>query len=537
MTDHDVRDFLERMATEEPVQFLDAEPLTRRARRRAARTVFVGALGVAAAVAVLFAGVSELRSTPRVPADPPVEPSVDLGIFEPAAGRIVYCKNSDLWSIDPNAPAPASTLQSVDSGGTGDPNRPCASFTVPLGWSSDGTKLLYMREDPTDDSFPYRRHLYILHADGTETKVTPEPVGGAAISPDGSQVVFAADSGRLYGVDAEGGEPVRIADEGESPTFSPDGAQIAYLSESGRAGIEHVWVANADGTDAHQILTDETLDMGMGKLTWSPAGDRIAIENQLEGHVAIYTLAPDGSNFSNVISGGFNHSWSPDGSQIAFGLPGRDGVSIADADGSNVRTLGVGAAGPWHPGMLGQSAEPPASPTPSTSPRPSTSTGSSTFTSAIHGVAIDHPSGWETRPATEPWTGEPLDFDSPAADVIFDPSMGERLYLAIASQPYGGLSEDAWRNKATRWLCTGEGMAAGSWTVDGADTWVMTCGSTASAALVFTETRGYVIRLVAPSDEPGLAATYDWDWHKEVLETVDLRSEEALDAPSPSVSP
>jgi hypothetical protein len=31
MTDQDVRDFLERMATEESVQFLDAEPLTRRA--------------------------------------------------------------------------------------------------------------------------------------------------------------------------------------------------------------------------------------------------------------------------------------------------------------------------------------------------------------------------------------------------------------------------------------------------------------------------------------------------------------------------
>ena len=54
---------------------------------------------------------------------------------------------------------------------------------------------------------------------------------------------------------------------------------------------------------------------------------------------------------------------------------------------------------------------------------------------------------------------------------------------------------------------------------------------TASVALVFTETRGYLNRLVASSDEPGLAATYDWDWHKEVLETVDLRPQEALDAP------
>lgn len=62
MTDQDVRDFLERMAAEEPAQFLDAEPLASRARRRATRTAVVGALGVAAAIALVFAGVA--RSEP-----------------------------------------------------------------------------------------------------------------------------------------------------------------------------------------------------------------------------------------------------------------------------------------------------------------------------------------------------------------------------------------------------------------------------------------------------------------------------------------
>jgi hypothetical protein len=108
--------------------------------------------------------------------------------------------------------------------------------------------------------------------------------------------------------------------------------------------------------------------------------------------------------------------------------------------------------------------------------------------------------------------------------------------MAIASEPYRGLSEDEWRDEAIDWLCTGKGMAWGSWTVDGADSFVLTCGSTASAALIFTETRGYLIRLVVSSDDPGLADTYDWDWHKLMLETVDLRPEEALDAPSPTAA-
>jgi Tol biopolymer transport system component len=502
--------------------------VSRRDRTRRNKRIAAGVLALV--VAAAGTGVL-LRSLPTgsVPATPPV----DLGIFEPVAGRIVYYGDGGLWGIDPNGTSPAAALVRLDLGADADR---FTSFTVPLGWSRDGTELLFVREDPTDDTFPYDRHLFILHADGTETQVTPEPVSGATISPDGSRVIFAADDGGLYVIDAEGGQPVRIADEGESPTFSPDGAQVAYLSESGEAGDEHVWVANADGTDAHEILTDEALAMGMSELTWSPTGDRIAMENQQEGLVAIYTFTPDGTDFTEVITGGFNHSWSPDGSQFAFGMPGLDGVSIADADGSNVRTFGYGAPGPWHPGTPEEGAEATMSRSPSSSPQPSpptppssSSPGSSTFTSTTNGISIMHPIGWQVRLATEPWDGDAFTFDAPGVDVIFDPARQDGLYLSVASAPLAGRPPGNWCC-GDLWLGNAVCETGGNFgriTVDGAAATIRGCDGDANrfqdhVVQVATATRGYVIHLHV-ADDPTLQATYDEAWFDALLETVELQ--------------
>ncbi|MEO6350169.1 MAG: hypothetical protein ABIP53_05920 [Candidatus Limnocylindrales bacterium] len=304
---------------------------------------------------------------------PGASPLSELGIFEPVAGRVVYYADSSLWGVDANAPSPGSTLVRTDLGGTAD-----AINMSPLGWSSDGTKLLLVNMTSRfhDRQPPFDFYLYILHADGSETQVIPEPVDeAAAISPDGSLVAFSTGgfpNGDLFVVDAEGGEPVRIALQGTSPTFSRDGTQIAYLvrersaDDPGQVLDHHVWVANADGSDAHEILADEpALIEGAFEITWSPAGDRIAIGASHERTEAIYTFGPNGSDFTKVITGGSRPFWSPDGSQIAYtlahGFTTPDGeplgeqsprLASANADGSNVRTFDFGMAGPWHPSTL-----------------------------------------------------------------------------------------------------------------------------------------------------------------------------------------
>ena len=362
----------------------------RRDRKRRNQRIRAGVLGLAIAIAVGWLGVNAIRSTSPVPADDPTPPE-GLGIFEPVAGRIVYENetNDHLWAVNPRWPSDTAEGPPVADD--------LASTLVPLdlatvqgfenvrvfGWSSDGTELLFARieEYSAENPFP-QGYLYVLHPDGSETRLNRDPMSfaefPAAISPDGKHVAFATDG--VYVVDAQGGRPVRIAEEGQAPTFSPDGTKVAYFI--GRNDENQVWIANVDGSDAHEILAHDAISLGAPTgMQWSPAGDRLAIgvgASKGSDALAIYTFAPDGSDFTRVITGGISPYWSPDGSQIAYTIlcserndascpegsilrsqfdaqprlfgGGAAGLAIADADGSNVREFGFAASGPWHPG-------------------------------------------------------------------------------------------------------------------------------------------------------------------------------------------
>jgi hypothetical protein len=201
--------------------------------------------------------------------------------------------------------------------------------------------------------------------------------------------------------------------------------------------------------------------------------------------------------------------------------------------------------------MTGPAASP--SPTPSLSlvspppspftPPPSPFTGR--FDSAVHGLSISYPAGWETRPATEPWKHDVVTFGASEIDVIIDPTLQADLYIALVSEPLRGLSGEAWVNGVNGVdVCgprrDGEGVTGGSYRLDSAKGFAVSrvrgaqpagCQYVAAA----TETRGYIIRLHV-GDE-GHPEAYGWGWFESVLETVDLRPEEAIDALSPSASP
>jgi hypothetical protein len=191
---------------------------------------------------------------------------------------------------------------------------------------------------------------------------------------------------------------------------------------------------------------------------------------------------------------------------------------------------------------------PAASPSPTSSPSPVTpppSPFTERFDSAVHGLSISYPAGWETMPATEPRNDDSLTFGAADVDVIFDPTLQADLYIALVSEPLRDLSGEEWVNGVNGVdICgprrDGEGVTGGSYRLDGALGFATTrvridqpagCQYVAAA----TETRGYIIGLHVGDERHPEA--YGWGWFESVLETVNLRPEDAVDAPSPAASP
>ena len=159
-----------------------------------------------------------------------------------------------------------------------------------------------------------------------------------------------------------------------------------------------------------------------------------------------------------------------------------------------------------------------ASPGPSVSPLPALT---ETFTSAIHGISVSYPSGWKLQPATEPWTTGIVQLDSTFADVIYEKE-SDSPFIAVASQPLEGKTLDRW---ATDYLAQFDCVPTEPVTVDGASGVLAACTDEGLHALVSVEGRGYLIWLYRVDDP---------DWFSEILATVQLHPEDALDAAPPA---
>jgi hypothetical protein len=299
---------------------------------------FATAIGGAAAVLVVSAlAVNFALSQPK-DAEGPGRPD---GIFADVGGWIAFGDYGGIWAVDPTRPGdPDGVVQLSSKGGT------------PKAWSPDGSRLLVLR-DLRDAEHPDEFVLFVLNADGTETRLAQAGIGsGADFTPDGSQVVY-GDGDNIFVIDAEGGTPELLL-AGDPPlwTFSPDGTQIAYIDWGHGDGGHSVRVMNSDGTGV-RVVVEDSMNMGAGHirdfgLDWSPDGQHLVFANTL----GVWVVGIDGSGLLEVSSPryeGADPRWSPDGSRISFNTSRLVVARWMIA----VQEFHDGRSGPWHPGSEG----------------------------------------------------------------------------------------------------------------------------------------------------------------------------------------
>jgi Tol biopolymer transport system component len=330
-----VRELLRDIAGEIPPQRDVPPPLRARARRRLATTV--GAAMVAT-VALVFGSVVAVRS---INPSPSITPVREPDLLARVKGWVAYGDNDGVWAVNPTG-----------SDGAEDRVKLSDVPGQPIAWSTDGSALLIRGLEQRELNAGAPQGLWVLHSDGTETRLLSENDGyaGASISPDGSRVVYAVwERGgprghtNIFVVDSDGGAP-QLLTRGRGqrsyvlldPTFSPNGAQIAYVDGEGGC-CNGVSVMDADGTGARILLPTYGKD-GLfdwpNAVGWSADGSHIAFA----GQGAIFIIAADGSGLTKLIPQvGGDSQWSPTGSRLAFVHSGQ--IFVMNADGSGQRQL------------------------------------------------------------------------------------------------------------------------------------------------------------------------------------------------------
>jgi hypothetical protein len=162
----------------------------RRDRKRRNQRMMAGVVAIVVALLSLatlaraFLGSERPASEPTPSLSPETPSPSPKGIFAHVGGWIVYGDwrlSNGIWAVNPTRPGdPQDQILLSERGGE------------PLGWSSDGSKLLIRRQVPDANGGFIDLALFVLNADGTERRLTTGDWITGSISPDGSQVVSAS---------------------------------------------------------------------------------------------------------------------------------------------------------------------------------------------------------------------------------------------------------------------------------------------------------------------------------------------------------
>jgi Tol biopolymer transport system component/DNA-binding winged helix-turn-helix (wHTH) protein len=238
-------------------------------------------------------------------------------------GTIAYAVNSsdsDLWSVPLASDGQASgePVQVV---------RDTSRNTYPA-FSPDGQHLAYVSWRPGT-----RFEAWLLNMrDGSTSLLSqgPDDESFPTWMPDNQTVVVTAsnDNGRRVmrtSIETRQSQAVSgLPSELSNVSLSPDGRELAYHVTNENGGLSP-WVVPFAGGEPRRLTS---ADRSAGYPSWSPDGQRLALEVDHNGKTHVWIVNRDGSGMRQVTSGvgqHWPHSWAPDSDRIAYAGQ-RDGV-------------------------------------------------------------------------------------------------------------------------------------------------------------------------------------------------------------------
>ncbi|MCD4687662.1 MAG: hypothetical protein K8S97_17175 [Anaerolineae bacterium] len=123
-----------------------------------------------------------------------------------------------------------------------------------------------------------------------------------AWSPDDLIAVRTEDD-EIYVMHTDGTQSRLLLEEARWLDWSPDGRHIAFSGTKSRG--EGIWVANADGSNARQLTYNKDFVP-----QWSPDGRQIAFSSNRDGNGEVYVMNADGSNVRRLTVNTFS-DWGP----------------------------------------------------------------------------------------------------------------------------------------------------------------------------------------------------------------------------------